>query len=874
MVGDVWPYSTWDLYYKLGFRWEIPIVVGCDDIEGLKGPEGWPALLKIESEFGDHPHCIYVDEKLADPSNFTIIHITDPHLARRNDLIPQVLAELRDKAEYYELLHRYNNFNNNLRAIIRYANALNREEKKLVIVVITGDIVEHFYDRIPEFDDPTVTNVPNNDMPNYWFFYSLITNWDDLGEELECPLFTVLGNHDYLAPEPPLQFTITLLGISMSTQSKFDAFRLTKQEACEYDYWADGCPAIDADPHRKGMDGRIYVKGGGFYRPHLDQYRANQLQVPTYKFLGYYLYKINYRDNFKISLGQHQLLFFNTGWDNWPDRYYIAGHNGGLIPCEPGRPWCDALHDGTHNYGIHRSQLEITKQSLRDAGDEGILFCFFHAPLLNMYRHRTADMEKIYEWPHSCQIPPQEDPSQSNQVTNFLLSMLGDHEYIEFDPYVQRFMENFFGFQQRGCTLGGPRHFFQAQGSQRWMFRFGCAEGEIHRFFQLLDRPDCIDPTLKRKPVLVLSGHTHKTHEFRIKYSPETDSTLVFMDKYDQRFERFIAGAPINELERADIEKLRGDAVGWLQKYSPLCFTSGGLKLRPDYRQIDVQDNKIVNMRSQVYGKYLDLDENNIRYFFIAALKYFASGIEPCDFVMNPKRYVEKYFTPDGRYRFFSSILRSWTTMLAYLLVVMRESFGPNLYAITMVWLNRFGVDFQDSASNSLDFNHHRQRASQMEKATLLGEIDDRLEKIFLFVKNSPWEKHIVFCMWYAYASSLLADYGGYKISRRNDPDPTSHLDWAESTLDELVIHDIIIKYTLQAERQLLLKGIDGLRKFYASSAADLASWGTICTGYESIEHSRNEQRYADLCSDWDDEHIVEDLIWRVNQVGQTLIQR
>ena len=110
-------------YYN-GFRWEIQVVVGINDnkIEELKNSIGWPALLNLHYGSADNHHAIYIHETLANSNEFTVLHITDTHISQRNDRIPEVLSQIRNKRECELLAEKYVNFNDNLRSFIKTAN--------------------------------------------------------------------------------------------------------------------------------------------------------------------------------------------------------------------------------------------------------------------------------------------------------------------------------------------------------------------------------------------------------------------------------------------------------------------------------------------------------------------------------------------------------------------------------------------------------------------------------------------------------------------------------------------------------------------------------------------------------------------------------
>jgi len=118
-----------------------------------------------------------------------------------------VLSETRTADEVRELRARYVNYNDGFREVIRYANKRVRDGE-LVIVVATGDLVDYFKDRLPTAFRGGTNITPDVTKNNVQVLRDLITARDGRGEALLCPIFMVLGNHDYLIPEPPLMYTL------------------------------------------------------------------------------------------------------------------------------------------------------------------------------------------------------------------------------------------------------------------------------------------------------------------------------------------------------------------------------------------------------------------------------------------------------------------------------------------------------------------------------------------------------------------------------------------------------------------------------------------------------------------------------------------
>jgi hypothetical protein len=132
----------------------------------------------------------------------------------RNDDIPEILGEVRNATEKRALDAKYNNFNNNLRATIADANCL-VAQGKLVVVVATGDLVDYYHDGVFAWDNRNATWSKSN----YAALRKIITGADGKAQALRCPIFTVLGNHDYLQHEWHLCLDFNFLGQMKPTSS-------------------------------------------------------------------------------------------------------------------------------------------------------------------------------------------------------------------------------------------------------------------------------------------------------------------------------------------------------------------------------------------------------------------------------------------------------------------------------------------------------------------------------------------------------------------------------------------------------------------------------------------------------------------------------
>ncbi len=146
---------------------------------------------------------------------FGFVHLTDLHVARRNDeMLSQVLQTAHGRSPE-EIAASYRNFNDHLRLAVRKVNEM-ALRGEVSFAVITGDLVD--FAHYGWSDDPSFDRV------NWRTFIEIMTGTgrerDRENAGLAVPCFTTLGNHDWrLHPYDPA------MGSSAST------FGLEKEEA-------------------------------------------------------------------------------------------------------------------------------------------------------------------------------------------------------------------------------------------------------------------------------------------------------------------------------------------------------------------------------------------------------------------------------------------------------------------------------------------------------------------------------------------------------------------------------------------------------------------------------------------------------------------
>ncbi len=220
--------------------WRVTVRPSSGSVPALPRREGGEALPLlcdlILSEGKDrtvHPHALQIIEGYRE--DFRFLHITDLHLAARNDVMLREILQFRHGRTSGAITGDYKNFNDNLRRLIRRINEMT-EQGEMDFVLIGGDIVDFVFHGWEEDD-----NVRNN----WRTFVDIITGGGAEAEaRFSCPrpeggdpvevkgnpglrvaAFTTTGNHDWrLHPYSP------------SFPGYSGAFGLKREEAASYQY--------------------------------------------------------------------------------------------------------------------------------------------------------------------------------------------------------------------------------------------------------------------------------------------------------------------------------------------------------------------------------------------------------------------------------------------------------------------------------------------------------------------------------------------------------------------------------------------------------------------------------------------------------------
>ncbi|MCD4812983.1 metallophosphoesterase [bacterium] len=575
------PITNTDHQYTRGFRFEFIVEVGLTEarIQQIKDQGDWPVLCNLEYNQKHNMHALYIHNALKDNQTFTIIQLSDLHVAHRNDTIPQLLSEVRTPQECETLKSRYINFNDHLRTAIAQINQ-RVKQGEAIVVAATGDLIDYYYDGF--WDSEFIWKKGKAigwENCNFNKLYQILIGSDGKGAGLQCPIFTVLGNHDYLIHETLPNVDINALSIKLSDKDSYRAFGLTVQEGREYCFWAypknkGKSPSL---PERKLYKNYSEMPKGKqpFHLRRdvdLDTNHSYWMGKPHYEHLGFYLEKINYDVNFSITLGQQQLICLNTG----PDRY---GTKGDFISASSGIGSApdyvhDYIHGGPHNRGISTEHIKLVNTAMKNETARGAVLIFTHAPLVGLQNDPTQGHEVLFEEQHA------QMPKPPNLVSRFFSNLYG----LNFmrGPFTSGIAM----LNKMGYPLHQKKYFMRGQRDPQ--LNFGCADSlqtnTLFQLFGLIRRPAA-------KPVMVLSGHTHKAHEFRIE-GPKT-----VQEKKNHIYAYFIDDYSKKIKQQSNLAK----KWVWFKKNSPLLLTSGGMKNKvamapkyeEHYREIKIENDKL-----------------------------------------------------------------------------------------------------------------------------------------------------------------------------------------------------------------------------------------------------------------------------------------
>ena len=332
-------------------------------------------VFKFINEFVLAPHGIFANKSW---DNFVIMHVTDIHISRRIEYAKDDLKKQPDFIIESNIRH-FNNFNDNFRDFISYANSLHKNGS-LDCILATGDLVDYIFDSSEKTAktpaDPS--NVDRFKGNNFDFFKRLILGLEPgrdgtKNEELLVPVFTSLGNHDYR------EFPYCWIG------------KIT----LDVDTVVGGIPLGSITPNNSENTNLLPSEAIALERgkrPEFDD-EIGKIMVHINRNLPQYENTINSSRSYMVKLGPHRIVMLDSG----PDVGIIDSEWGAIFH-KLGWDSDDSKRFGQsspNTEGIKQEHLVLLNHAFLEAGTAGLVIVGIHAPLIDMsyYPHYLRETD-------------------------------------------------------------------------------------------------------------------------------------------------------------------------------------------------------------------------------------------------------------------------------------------------------------------------------------------------------------------------------------------------------------------------------------------------------------------------------------------------
>ena len=440
------------------------------------------------------PHSLYFKDNWDD---FNFIHATDVHVSRRLDGFRKFFTD----RTMHDAVRNFNNFNDNFREFIRYANKLHKQGL-IDFVVLTGDLVDYV------FEDGGKHYHNNNFVYLENIIRGLTGKPDKVqNDELLVPVFTSLGNHDYRIRAYYPLFTVDIQApASNRTMEQFGSMNITKDEArilteqhLGITEMVSSDTAIDMiKPDRENRDGN----------------------------LDHYFKSINRDASYEVQLGNHRLIMIDGKWDGgtiegtWDAIVYYLGFKGEAE---------DNFADGSpDSVGFNSTELTMVSRALQN---DGLVIICMHAPVINPKHSEYSWF--LREYLRSANPQPfkkemlwylyRRDPKafiiQPGQVNAPITIDLTKDAYA-------------------GWSRQHTFYFHEGDGGD--LLDYGVMRGFQENFLKLITGVQ----NSPRPADLILSGHVHKNFESRLLWNAQagkfqfsheffTENPSVYYHSYD-----------------------------------------------------------------------------------------------------------------------------------------------------------------------------------------------------------------------------------------------------------------------------------------------------------------------------------------------------
>ncbi|MFA7415335.1 MAG: metallophosphoesterase [Rhizobium sp.] len=295
------------------------------------------------------PHCFYTRKAWDD---FGLLHITDVHISKRNNDFRARLQQggLNDAAQ------NYSNFQDNLRDFIRYANKLH-SLGLADAVVATGDLVDY----AKEDGDSGLND--NFARLRQLILGQPLAGGSPPGEELRLPVFATFGNHDYRVHPYDLRANIDVPGgDNDKALNEYSSHNLMESDAISLQ--AEHTPSYGLSDAEAALRMLWTDQSGNAYN-YFDKYFTNER-------------------NYVVKLGKNRLVVLDTQMDEGVPGLVNSALLLQLLTDSANESTKRLLSGtGPNSYGFGDPQLDLLREAIHEAGNDGTVIVGMHAPAIS-----------------------------------------------------------------------------------------------------------------------------------------------------------------------------------------------------------------------------------------------------------------------------------------------------------------------------------------------------------------------------------------------------------------------------------------------------------------------------------------------------------
>lgn len=483
-------------------------------------------------------HCIYAKNQW---ESFGVIHATDLHLSITNDrMYNTLIANHGNGKSYTDTANKeYVNFNDNFRDLIRYANKL-YNAGDIDMIMLTGDLIDFQYE--------TFYDAAKRPYGNFLFLQHLIEGKNKspkqgvLSEELLVPTLMCLGNHDYRRLSYLLNCATEIRTSDIIKSLEYDSLGeiiggrtgeviafigqpfdkivnfigntvgfLEDTVDAIWDFFGGGDipkgPRVGKQSNF-GQYNLIQSEMNGIYKseePLVSPTRALNMIVVNEP--NYYFNRINNKSKSAGStityLGANAILMIESGHDDGAPKGTDHADAANLAfdkTFKTGGESRQNMIGGDPNViGITATHVEDLKQVLNDPKVTGTVLLGIHGPVVNINGNDYPPYfrESVYL------------TRKRNEVEGFLNAK---YPYESHTPWLNSIGEPYF-------TTGNVENRLDS----------GTSNGLVDEFLRA-----CAGKGVTRPVDLLLSGHIHRSVEFRIKWNSVVKTMEYYYDFYSE----------------------------------------------------------------------------------------------------------------------------------------------------------------------------------------------------------------------------------------------------------------------------------------------------------------------------------------------------